>query len=173
MNEKIKVAIIGLGFGMEFIPIYQAHPKVDVFAVCRRDREELSEVGKRFNIENLFTDWRDLLKIDRLLCLRSCFVLQTYPTDTLRILRDVKSAKALLLVQSGVGNITDIYLVFLKEGVSADNNFIRVETSGYAFAGRFLKIICSGQRKICLFCNLLQGSRSRVFAHPLGGSANI
>jgi predicted dehydrogenase len=66
MKKKIKVAIIGLGFGMEFIPIYQAHPDAEVFAICRRNEEKLLEAGKRFNIKNLFTDWRELLKIEEI-----------------------------------------------------------------------------------------------------------
>lgn len=66
MNKKIKVAIIGLGFGMEFIPIYQAHPNAEVYAVCRRNEEELYKVGKRFNIRNLFTNWKGLLGIEEI-----------------------------------------------------------------------------------------------------------
>jgi predicted dehydrogenase len=66
MSEKIKVAIIGLGFGMEFIPIYQAYPGAEVFAICRRNKEELEKTGKRFGIERLFTDWSDLLDIDEI-----------------------------------------------------------------------------------------------------------
>ena len=35
-NGKINVAIVGLGFGKEFIPIYQAHPATNMYAVCQR-----------------------------------------------------------------------------------------------------------------------------------------
>jgi predicted dehydrogenase len=37
MTKKVKVAMIGLGFGAEFIPIYQRHPHAEVVAVCRRN----------------------------------------------------------------------------------------------------------------------------------------
>jgi predicted dehydrogenase len=63
MSKKINVAIIGLGFGKEFIPIYQAYPGVEVYAICRRNKEELQKVGEKFGITNLYTDWRDLLDI--------------------------------------------------------------------------------------------------------------
>lgn len=66
MSKKIKVGIIGLGFGMEFIPIYQAHPNAEVYAICRRNEEELSKIGKRFDVRNLFSNWRDLLDIDEI-----------------------------------------------------------------------------------------------------------
>ena len=37
-KKKINVAIVGLGFGAEFIPIYQRHPDANMYAICQRDR---------------------------------------------------------------------------------------------------------------------------------------
>ena len=37
-DRKIRVAIVGLGFGAEFIPIYQAHPNAEMYAICRRNQ---------------------------------------------------------------------------------------------------------------------------------------
>ena len=37
-NRKVRVAIIGLGFGAEFIPIYQNHPHAEMYAICQRSR---------------------------------------------------------------------------------------------------------------------------------------
>lgn len=33
MNKKINIGIAGLGFGKEFIQIYQRHPNVDKVAI--------------------------------------------------------------------------------------------------------------------------------------------
>ena len=38
-EKPIRVAIIGLGFGAEFIPIYQKYPGAEMYAICRRDRQ--------------------------------------------------------------------------------------------------------------------------------------
>lgn len=35
MTKKINVAIVGLGFGAEFIPIYQNHPNTNMYAILR------------------------------------------------------------------------------------------------------------------------------------------
>ena len=43
MSDKIKVAIVGLGFGAEFIPIYQRHPDAD----HQEAAKACSEVGPR------------------------------------------------------------------------------------------------------------------------------
>ncbi len=61
-NRKIRVAIVGLGFGAEFIPIYQAHPQAEMYALCRRTRAELDRCGNRFGIPVRYTDFNDVLK---------------------------------------------------------------------------------------------------------------
>src|SRR6476469_1101005 len=58
---KIRVAIVGLGFGAEFIPIYQRHPNAEMYAVCRRDRKELDATGDRFGVKARYTDYDALL----------------------------------------------------------------------------------------------------------------
>lgn len=59
--DKVRVGLIGLGFGAEFIPIYQAHPRAEVSAICQRSQEKLDEVGNRFGIAARYTDFRDVV----------------------------------------------------------------------------------------------------------------
>ena len=61
-DKKIRVAIVGLGFGAEFIPIYQNHPYAEMYAVCRRNAAELNKAGDRFGVKVRYTDYNDLLK---------------------------------------------------------------------------------------------------------------
>jgi predicted dehydrogenase len=61
-NKKIRVAIVGLGFGAEFIPIYQAHPNAEMYAICRRNRAELDKCGDRYGIKVRHTDYNELLR---------------------------------------------------------------------------------------------------------------
>jgi predicted dehydrogenase len=58
---KLKAAIVGLGFGAEFIPIYGRHPEAEVVAVCRRDAAKLNEVADAFGIAKRYTKFDDLL----------------------------------------------------------------------------------------------------------------
>ena len=46
-QKKFNIAIVGLGFGAEFIPIYQAHPNAEIVAICQRSRAKLNEVGDK------------------------------------------------------------------------------------------------------------------------------
>ncbi len=58
----LKVAMIGLGFGAEFIPIYQNHPLAEVYAICRRNAEELNRVGDQFGIAHRSTSYEEILR---------------------------------------------------------------------------------------------------------------
>ena len=60
--KKINIAIVGLGFGAEFIPIYQRHPHTNMYAICQRNVEKLNAIGDEFNIEKRYSDYDELLK---------------------------------------------------------------------------------------------------------------
>lgn len=64
MANSVRVAIVGLEFGAEFIPIYQNHPDAELYAICRRNEKLLDQVGDQFGVERRFTHFEDLLKID-------------------------------------------------------------------------------------------------------------
>jgi len=61
MSKQHKVAIIGLGFGAEFIPIYQRHPEADMYAICQRSKEKLDAIGDAFGIERRYQRYEDVL----------------------------------------------------------------------------------------------------------------
>jgi predicted dehydrogenase len=62
MSSKVRVAIIGMGFGSEFIPIFQAHPDAEMYAICQRNKENLDRVGDTFGIKKRYTNYDELLK---------------------------------------------------------------------------------------------------------------
>ncbi len=60
-QKPLRVAIIGLGFGAEFIPIYQNYPGAEMYAICRRDSKGLNEAGDKYNIPVRYTDYQQVL----------------------------------------------------------------------------------------------------------------
>ncbi len=61
-SKRINVAIVGLGFGAEFIPIYQRHPLANMYAICQRAPEKLKQIGDALNVEKRYTKYEDVLK---------------------------------------------------------------------------------------------------------------
>jgi len=62
MASRVRVAIIGLGFGAEFIPIYQNHPDAEMYAVCQRNPKTLEEIGNAFKVKQRYANYDDVLK---------------------------------------------------------------------------------------------------------------
>lgn len=60
-DKKVNVAIIGMGFGAEFIPIYQRHPNANMYAICQRTESSLKEIGDKFGVEKRYTKYEDVL----------------------------------------------------------------------------------------------------------------
>jgi predicted dehydrogenase len=62
VSKKLNVAIVGLEFGKEFIPIYQRYPHTNMYAICQRSRDKLKETGDAFGVETRYADYAELLK---------------------------------------------------------------------------------------------------------------
>jgi predicted dehydrogenase len=60
-NKPINIAIVGLGFGAEFIPIFQKYPNVNLVAICQRNKSKLDEIGNFYGIGKRYTDYDQLL----------------------------------------------------------------------------------------------------------------
>lgn len=60
-TPPFRVAIVGLGFGAEFIPIYQRHPLAEMAAICQRTKGKLDAIGNALGVARRYTDYRELL----------------------------------------------------------------------------------------------------------------
>ena len=57
----LRVAVVGLGFGAEFVPIYLDHPDVAEVAICDARPERLEHVGAKFGLSRRFADVGDVI----------------------------------------------------------------------------------------------------------------
>jgi len=68
MSKKIKVAIAGLGFGAEFIPIYQRHPNAQMYAICQRNEQSLNQVVDEFGVNKCYASYEAFEENELVLC---------------------------------------------------------------------------------------------------------
>jgi predicted dehydrogenase len=57
----MRIALVGLHFGAEFVPIYQHHPDVEGVAICDLDAELMARVGAKYSVEDRFGKLEDIL----------------------------------------------------------------------------------------------------------------
>ncbi|GAA2238412.1 Gfo/Idh/MocA family oxidoreductase [Herbiconiux moechotypicola] len=62
MTRAVRIGIVGLGFGAEFIPIYQAHPGAELVAVCQRSAAQLERVADHFGVHARYTSFEEMLE---------------------------------------------------------------------------------------------------------------
>lgn len=61
-NGKLRVALVGVSFGAEFVPIYLKHPDVDSLVLVDTNRELLDTIGNKFLLEERLTDFSAMLE---------------------------------------------------------------------------------------------------------------
>ena len=52
----VRIGLVGLGFGAEFIPIYQRHPDSELVAICQRNEEAVEKIGDAFGVDRRYYD---------------------------------------------------------------------------------------------------------------------
>ena len=65
-QKKITVVIVGMGFGKEFIPIYQKHPNIEKVGICTRNPDTLQTLATKFKLDEdlCFTNFDEVPKRD-------------------------------------------------------------------------------------------------------------
>jgi len=60
-DKQLNVAVIGLGFGAEFLPIYQRHPDARLWAICQRSAGPLEQLVSAFGVPKCYTRYEEVL----------------------------------------------------------------------------------------------------------------
>jgi len=63
-QSKISIAVVGLGFGAEFAPIYLDHPDVASVTICDQNAARLEACGERFGIARRYSTFEEVLDQD-------------------------------------------------------------------------------------------------------------
>ena len=61
-SKKFNIAVVGLGFGAEFIPLWQHHPHTNCYAICQRNEAKLNAVGDYFGVARRHSEFAAVLK---------------------------------------------------------------------------------------------------------------
>ncbi|MDA0196274.1 MAG: Gfo/Idh/MocA family oxidoreductase [Bacteroidetes bacterium] len=136
MNKKpINIAIIGLGFGAEFIPIYQKHPLANMYAICQRNKEKVEEVGKAFGIEKVYTDYDELLKDPNIDAVHINTPIQNHAEQSIKALEAGKHVACTVPMATTVEECRQIVELTLQTGLT----YMMMETVIYSREFLFVK----------------------------------
>lgn len=134
-QKKINIAIVGLGFGAEFIPIYQRHPNANMYAVCQRDPEKLSNIAEAFKIEKAYTDFEELLKDPEVDAVHINTPIQQHAAQSLAALRAGKHVACTVPMATTVEECRQIVETVKETGLT----YMMMETVIYSREFLFVK----------------------------------
>jgi predicted dehydrogenase len=134
-NQKINIAIVGLGFGAEFIPIYQRHPNANMYAICQRDTEKLNAIGDAFGIDKRYADYEDLLKDPEVHAIHINTPIQSHAEQSIKALRAGKHVACTVPMATTVEECRQIVEAVNETGLT----YMMMETVIYSREFLFVK----------------------------------
>src|SRR5690554_2796499 len=134
-DGKLNIAIVGLGFGAEFIPIYQRHPGANMYAICQRNPEKLNQIGDSFGIEKRYTDFDELLKDPDIDAVHINTPIPDHASQSLKALRAGKHVACTVPMATSVEDCRRIVEAVEETGLT----YMMMETVVYAREFLFMK----------------------------------
>lgn len=134
MNQ-ICIAVTGLGFGAEFVPIYQRHPDVREVVLCDPASDRLRDVGDRCGIRRRFADLDALLDAPDIDAVHLLTPLFFHADQAIRVLQAGKHCAC--AVTMGV-SLDELRSVLAAQRASG-KNYMMMETVVYSREFLFVK----------------------------------
>lgn len=134
-DKKINIAIIGLGFGAEFIPIYQRHPNANLVAVCQRNPEKLKQLGDNFGIAKQFTSYDELLEDPEIDAVHINTPIPDHAPQSIKALKKGKHVACTVPMATSIEDCKTIVDLCRETGL----NYMMMETVVYAREFLFVK----------------------------------
>ncbi|QOV18865.1 Gfo/Idh/MocA family oxidoreductase [Blautia liquoris] len=127
--SKINVAIVGLSFGLEFVPIYCKHPDVDKVFIVDKNEKLLSLAKERYSIpdEQCFTDLQSVLDIKEIDAVHLVTPPATHAPFSIRVLNAGKHCGCTIPMGLSIQELKDI----IAAKKSSGKNYMFMETTIY------------------------------------------
>jgi len=135
MSNKVNIAIVGLGFGAEFIPIYQKHPHANMYAISQRTESKLNEIGDEFGIEKRYSSYADLLEDPEVDAVHINTPIQLHAEHTLQALEAGKHVACTVPMATNVADCEKIINKVRETGLK----YLMAETVVYSREFLFVK----------------------------------
>lgn len=132
---KLRVAIIGLGFGAEFIPLYQRHPNAEMVAICQRDEKKLSAVGDAFGVPWRYTSFNAVLADEDIDAVHINTPIPDHAAMTIAALKAGKHVACTVPMATSIADCRRIVALQRKTGLT----YMMMETVVYAREFLFMR----------------------------------
>jgi predicted dehydrogenase len=134
MSDRVRIGIVGLGFGAEFIPIFQGHPDAEMLAICQRNEDSLHKIGDAFGVERRYSSYEELLADPDIDAVHINTPIPNHAPQTLAALRAGKHVACTVPMATTVEECEQIVAAARESGT----NYMMMET--VVFSREFLYV---------------------------------
>ncbi len=134
-DNKINIAIVGLGFGAEFIPIYQKHPSANLIAISQRNSSKLNELADLFKIEKRYTSYDELLEDEEVDAVHINTPIPDHGIQSIKALKAGKHVACTVPMATTVKECEEIVRLTQEKGLT----YMMMETVVYAREFLYMK----------------------------------
>lgn len=134
-QRKLRVALVGLQFGVEFAPIYAHHPDVSELILCDPDQERLDLVSEQFGVSRKMSSLDEVLAADDIDAVHLVTPVTMHGEQTISVLESGKHCACTIPMALQEGDLRRI--IELQD--SKDLVYMMMETAVYTREYLFVK----------------------------------
>ena len=134
-TSGIRIAVVGLGFGRSFVPIYQCHPEVQSVAICDANAELLNSVGEEFGVQKRYLKLDEVLADTAIDAIHLLTPVPLHVEQTLAILKAGKHCACAVPMATSLDGLRQIIDAKNKSG----KTYMMMETAAYTREFLFVK----------------------------------
>lgn len=128
MPDTIDVAVVGLNFGAEFVPIYRNHPAVGRVAIVDQNEAVLHQVGEKYELTDRFTTLDALLATEKWDAVHITTPVTTHGALALKVLQSGRHCASAVPMALSIEEMHEI----IRVSDANMCNYMMMETSVYA-----------------------------------------
>ncbi|MDF7637849.1 Gfo/Idh/MocA family oxidoreductase [Lactobacillus sp. ESL0791] len=130
MSKKINVAVVGLSFGLEFVPIYLDHPDVESVVICDTNEKLLDVAKQRYNFtdEQCYTNIDDILENDKIDTVNIFTPPATHAPLSIKVLESGKNCGCTIPMGMSIDELKGVIAAKKKSG----KKYMFLETSVFS-----------------------------------------
>ncbi|OEV06036.1 Gfo/Idh/MocA family protein [Streptomyces oceani] len=126
-SAGLAVAVVGLRFGEEFLPIYHRHPDVTRVGVCDTDPERLARVADRHGVRDRFDSLDEVLADERYAAVHLVSPVPRHARQTLQVLRSGRHCACAVPMATTLADLEEI----IEAQRVAGTSYMMMETTLY------------------------------------------
>ena len=125
--SKIRMALVGLGFGGEFASISLHHPNIEYRGICDTKEHRLSNISSKFGIERCHTDIQEVIDSDEYDAVHIVTSIPLHAEHTIAVLESGKHCACTVPMATSIEDLKAIVAAQRKSG----KNYMMMETAVY------------------------------------------